>query len=145
MEQTVSLYNYLKLHTVPEEYNLIEHEIKDLDSSLEAAEKSLNWNSENIWDYIENIRKTTDDLNSRLRKAQDNVLKINKEIRAWENVPLFERINDPKMEPLLNTKDVEENKKKIWFINIFRISSPNNGAIIKFYSESNKVLMQSFM
>ena len=112
LEQTVSLYNYLKLQTVEQEYKLIHSEIAYIDEKLEAAEKSLNWNSENIWDYIEGIRKCVADLNLRVRKAQDNVIKINKQITAWETVPLFERLNESKQEPLLNVRDKEENKTR---------------------------------
>ena len=112
LEQTVCLYNFLKMKTVAQEYKLIEPEINDLDNDLEAAEKTLNWNSENIWDYIESLRRNVADLHTRVRKAQENIEKINKEITTWENMPLFERINDPKMEPLLNLKDRDENKRK---------------------------------
>ena len=112
LEQSVGLYNYLKLQTVGQEYRLIEREILDIDKDLEAAEETLNWNSENIWDYIEDIRKKVYNINSRVRKGQENVIKINKEITTWENIPIFERIKDIKSEPLLNLKDKEENKKK---------------------------------
>ncbi|MFO0005848.1 MAG: hypothetical protein ACK559_32455, partial [bacterium] len=36
----------------------------------------------------------------------------NKQITAWESIPLFERMNEPKQEPLLNLRDKEENKSR---------------------------------
>ena len=110
LEQTVNLYNYLKLHIAQQEYNLIDDEVADLDEKLEMAEVTLTWNSPNIWNYVEGIRKDVDGLVKRVKQAQDNVGLIIKETAVWEKSPIFQRIADPKEEPLLNLKDREANK-----------------------------------
>ena len=112
LEQTVNLYNYLKLHIAQQEYNLIDDEVADLDEKLQMAEVTLTWNSPNIWNYVEGIRKDVDDLVKRVKQAQENVELIKKETSVWEKSPLFSRISDPKEEPLLNLKDREVNKAK---------------------------------
>ena len=112
LDQTVSLYNYLKLNTTKQEYDLIKEEVFELDENLQHAEETLTWNSPNIWSYIEGIRKNVDNLVTRVRKAQDNVHLIKKEISAWEKIPVFQRISVPKEDPLLDLKNREEAKKK---------------------------------
>ena len=112
LDQTVSLYNYLKLNTTKQEYDLIKEELFELDEKLHHAEETLDWNSPNIWNYIEEIRRTVDHLVKRVRAAQENVSLIKKEISVWETQPLFQRISDPKQEPFLDMKNLEEAKKK---------------------------------
>ena len=46
LETTVQSYNRLKLKTQEVEFNLISHELKEIDKKLEVAEGGLNWNSE---------------------------------------------------------------------------------------------------
>ena len=46
LDRTVCAYNRLKLQTKEVEYNLIAHELKEIDQQLEKAEGDLNWNSE---------------------------------------------------------------------------------------------------
>ena len=110
LNQTVSLYNYLKLHTTKQEYDLIKEEIFELDENLQHAEETLSWNCPNIWNYIESIRKNVDDLVTRVKRAQENVVLIRQEISVWEKTPLFHRISDPKVDPLLDLKNRENNK-----------------------------------
>ena len=112
LNQTVNLYNYLKLSTTKEEYDLIKEEIFELDENLHHAEETLTWHSPNIWNYIESIRKNVEDLVIRVKKAQENVILIRREVSVWEKIPLFQRISEPKAEPLLDLKNREKNKTK---------------------------------
>ena len=112
LDQTVCLYNYLKTSIVQQEHWLIKDEIEELDELMEPAETTLTWNSEHIWPYVERLRNTANDLNSRVKQAQENVTKIRSIVSKWENEPLFVRIKDPKSEPLLNLEDREERKAK---------------------------------
>ena len=59
LDQTVRMYNYLKLNTVREEYSLIEVDIETCDDRLRAAENQVNWNTRNIKDYLEELRLMT--------------------------------------------------------------------------------------
>ena len=112
LDQTVRMYNYLKLNTVREEYSLIEVDIETCDDRLRAAENQVNWNTRNIKDYLEELRLMTYKLESRVVSAQENVKKIKREINKWVDKPLFIRINDSKKEPLLNIGSREEMKSK---------------------------------
>ena len=87
-------------------------EIFELDEKLHHAEETLTWNSPNIWNYVEGLRKDVENLVSRVKKAQENVLLIKDEISAWEKVPLFQRRSDPKREPLLDLENREAAKTK---------------------------------
>ena len=106
------LNNYLKTSIAPQEHCLIKEEIEELDELIEPAETTLTWNSEHIWPYVERLRNTANDLNSRVKKAQENVKKVQNIVSKWESEPLFVRIKDPKSEPLLNLNDREERKDK---------------------------------
>lgn len=110
LEQTVGLYNYLKLNTTQEEFDLIRQEVGELDERLQHAEETLTWNSPNIWNYVESLRNSVRDLVNRVKKAQENVLLIKKEISAWEKIPLFQRISKPKEESLLDLASQEATK-----------------------------------
>ena len=87
LPQTVTLYNYLKENTISQEFRLIEEEVNpptlpimtqvgDLDSHLALAETGLNWNSEELAGTLENIRRRVADLNTRVKKAQENITLI---------------------------------------------------------------------
>ena len=112
LEQMVNLYNYLHTKTVPQEQALISEELSELDELMEPAEQTLTWNSEAISPYVERLRSSVAKLNTRVRKAQDNITKIKETISVWEHHPLFERIKDPKKEPLFSMDDREEKKSK---------------------------------
>ena len=58
LEQTVFHYNKLRNGTKPVEFRLIEGEVDEADDMLERAEHALNWNSEGIWTYMENLRSS---------------------------------------------------------------------------------------
>ena len=103
LDQTVDNYNRLK-NTQPVEFNLIADELGEIDISLERAEHALNWNSEGIWNYMENLRCTVTDLSYRVTKAQENVAAIKYLVNKWKDKPMFERIDDGKSESLLNIK-----------------------------------------
>ena len=51
-------------------------QVGDLDSHLALAETGLNWNSEELAGTLENIRRRVADLNTRVKKAQENITLI---------------------------------------------------------------------
>ena len=112
LEQMVALYNYLKSSTVRCEFALISDDVAKLDKELQAAEHSLTWNSGDMWEYIECLRKTALDINTRVKKCQENIVKIDKEINQWAEIPLFKRViaKDGEPEGLLDL-DRREDKK----------------------------------
>ena len=114
LDQTVVMYNYLKTTTVKEENNLIEKEIELCDQKLRPAETQVNWNTRNIKDYLEQLRCITSNLETRVVMSQQNVKKIKKEISRWLEAPLYTRINQPDMEPLLDLAGRQEAKARRW-------------------------------
>ena len=112
LEQMVMLYNYLKTDMEACEFSLIADEVAELDKSLKQAEQSLTWNSNGIWDYIEGLRTAALDLNTRVKQAQVNVVKIDTEINQWAELPLFKRGEKDGEQGLLDLETREEKKKQ---------------------------------
>ena len=110
LDQMVTLYNFLRIDTCPEEFRLISDEMAQIDKSLHDAEKVLTWNTSDIWEYIEGIRKACLDLNGRVKQAQGNVVKIDNEINQWCLVPLFTRTDEEGKPNLLDLEGREAKK-----------------------------------
>ena len=58
---TFGSYNYLKQHTTEEEARLIEGDVYALNERLKPAEMTLNWQCEDIIDYLEDIQVLLDE------------------------------------------------------------------------------------
>ena len=113
LEQMVYLYNFIKLNVIPEELKLIEREFADIDKDLEPAEKTLTWKSENIWDYVDGLRKKVSKLSNRVKQAKINLKKIDELIYQWHEISIIERVNDPNQkERLLNLVEKDAKKKR---------------------------------
>ena len=76
---------------------MIKDELLDIDKELEKAEHEFNWNSEGIWEYIEKLRVTLMDLDSRVKKTQYHIEVIKKLMQTWKDTPLFTRLVDGKV------------------------------------------------
>ena len=107
LDRIVDLYNYLKTDTSEYDVKLIAEEIDAIDQKLLPMETFMNWKTDKTLEYVENLSNIVSELNERVRLTQDNVIKIYKKISQWEGKPLFERVNLPGEESLLdlNTKD----------------------------------------
>ena len=112
LEQIVELYNYLKTDTNQLEYKLFEDEMKAIDRLLNQAETTITWNSAGITELVEKIHLHVQELNSRVKKTQDNLIEIYKQASQWEQKPLFERIKRPNEEPLLDLENKEFKKEE---------------------------------
>ncbi|XP_013068368.2 dynein beta chain, ciliary [Biomphalaria glabrata] len=107
LDLTVHWYNKIRETILEVEFPLIENQLADIDQQLEQAEKSLNWENENVWDYIEKTRDKVHDLETRVQKSKDNVEEIKKIMTTWSKTPLFERKED-KHDTLLQQDDRED-------------------------------------
>ena len=65
--------------------------MKNIDAELENGEKNLKWKSQNIDEYINNIRLKVSDLETRLQKSKLNLEKIKQLMNTWQGNPLFKR------------------------------------------------------
>lgn len=108
---TVNWYNKIRKTTLPVEFQLIKNELANVDKLLSKGEKELNWNSSNLWEYIQKVQSEVRGLESRLQETKDNVDRIQKIMATWNKNPLFER-REKKKDSLLGLDDHEERVKK---------------------------------
>ena len=108
---------------------MIKEELLEMDQELEKAENEFNWNSEGIWEYIEKLRITLMDLDSRVKKTQFNVDVISKLMQTWKNTPMFTRKETESKVNLLDIAGMEAVKKQRY--TEFTEASNKIGALIQ--------------
>ncbi|KAJ4427298.1 hypothetical protein ANN_24918 [Periplaneta americana] len=118
---SIGWYNSVRQNSLPVEFELVENEIKEIDILVKEVLDNLNWNSENVWSYVQQIRSLVEDLQNRVLKAQKNVDIIYGLINTWSLVPLFER-KDGKKENLLFLDDRKERVSNRFFVKYARNS-----------------------
>ncbi|WAR03796.1 DYHC-like protein [Mya arenaria] len=111
LDLTVSLYNKVRTTVLEVEFPLIESQIADIDSKLQQAETTSNWNSDGIWEYIQSTRDTVIDLESRVQQTKNNVEEVQKLMSTWSKNPLFTR-KEEKNDTLLNLTDRKDRLEK---------------------------------
>lgn len=111
LDLTVQWYNKVRTTVLEVEYPLVEGQLEQIDVQLQRAEKDLNWNSEAVWEYIEETREMVRDLEVRVQKTKNNVEEIQKVMSTWSKAPLFVR-KEGKNETLLQLDDREDRLKK---------------------------------
>ena len=111
LDLTVKWYNKIRETVLEVEYPLIEAQLEEIDVQLQRAENNLNWNTDGIWEYIQETRDKVHDLEMRVQKSKDNVENISKIMATWSKTPLFER-KEGKNESLLNMDDRDDRLKK---------------------------------
>ncbi|MCJ8738612.1 hypothetical protein PDJAM_G00037770 [Pangasius djambal] len=94
-------YNQVQATLLPVEFSLIKEELTNIDEELAHAENSLCWDSEGIWEYIEKMRDTLHDVQSRIELAKSNVKTIQDIMNEWILTQMYER-KDSKEEALLD-------------------------------------------
>ena len=115
-------------------------ELKEVDLQLERAEHALNWNSEGIWNYIENLRSTVTDLAQRVAKTQQNVEEVTKIMQQWKDQPLYKRTDTGAKENLLDLKGMYNN-----YTNIVYLFETNTLMILTyFYQIFNSTFLHIF-
>ncbi|KAG7253549.1 hypothetical protein CRUP_011683, partial [Coryphaenoides rupestris] len=112
LELIARQYNKVISSLLDVEYPLVHRQLKDVDVQLRRAEESLNWNSEGIWEYIQDVRDCVCDLESRLQRAKDNVDEAQKCARSWAS-PLFDR-REAKKEALICLEDRPERLERFY-------------------------------
>ena len=112
LEQMVQLYNFIKRNAVTEELLLIERDLAEIDKDLEPAEKTLTWKSENLWNYVDGLRKKVQELSMRVKQSKLNITKIDELIYQWHETSIIERSSGPKSDGMLNIEEKEIKKAK---------------------------------
>ncbi len=111
LDLTVAWYNKIRTTVLEVEFPLIEGQLADIDRNLERAEKSLNWNADGVWEYIQEIRDQVRDLEKRVQQTKDNVDMIKKIMETWAEKSLFER-KEMKESALLGLDDRKDRLNK---------------------------------
>ncbi|XP_022380343.1 dynein heavy chain 9, axonemal [Enhydra lutris kenyoni] len=114
LELMASWYNKVVKTLLEVEYPLVEEELRDIDLRLRAAEGTLNWKTEGIWDYVIQITNGIHDLKQRIQKAKDNVEEIQNIMKTWVS-PIFKR-KDGKKECLLSMDDQHDRMEKYYHL-----------------------------
>ncbi|VVC95211.1 unnamed protein product, partial [Leptidea sinapis] len=108
---TIDWYNQIHRNSQKVEFDLVEDEIKAIDQRIELAQRGLNWNSKDLWSYLEELHKLVGNLYDRMSKIQDNLKEIKSIMKAWSSQPLFER-KEGKKDTLMNLDDRKERTSK---------------------------------
>ncbi|XP_028130568.2 dynein beta chain, ciliary-like [Diabrotica virgifera virgifera] len=99
LRRIVEWYNYLKVNTTENEFNLIEEELSELDNSLMVLIEENTWYT-NDPGIVRQVYESTKQLTDRVKKAQLNITNLMAAITEWSTKPLYER-KDGKKENLL--------------------------------------------
>ncbi|XP_063098488.1 dynein axonemal heavy chain 9 isoform X2 [Cavia porcellus] len=105
-------YNTVMTTLLEVEFSLVEGELKNIDLQLRAAEETLNWTTEGIWDYVIPITNGIHDLEQRVQKTKGNVEEIQNIMKSWVT-PIFKR-KDGKKECLLSLDDQHDRIEKYY-------------------------------
>ncbi|XP_004857611.1 dynein heavy chain 9, axonemal isoform X1 [Heterocephalus glaber] len=105
-------YNKVVTTLLEVEAPLVEGELQNIDLCLRAAEETLNWKTEGIWDYVIQITNSIHDLEQRIQKTKDNVEEIQNIMTKWMT-PIFKR-KDGKRECLLSLDDQHDRIEKYY-------------------------------
>ncbi|XP_057356823.1 dynein axonemal heavy chain 9 isoform X5 [Manis pentadactyla] len=110
LELMANWYNKVLKSLLEVEFPLVEKELQNIDLCLKAAEETLNWQMEGIWDYVSQITNSIHDLEQRIQKTKDNVEEIQNIMKTWVS-PIFKR-KDGKKECLLSMDDQHDRVQK---------------------------------
>uniref|UniRef100_A0A8C5XER9 Dynein axonemal heavy chain 9 n=1 Tax=Microcebus murinus TaxID=30608 RepID=A0A8C5XER9_MICMU len=112
LELMANWYNKVMKTLLEVEFPLVEEELQNIDLHLKAAEETLNWKTEGIWDYVIQITSSIHDLEQRIQKTKDNVEEIQNIMKTWV-APIFKR-KDGKKECLLSLDDQNDRMEKYY-------------------------------
>ncbi|XP_030610318.1 dynein axonemal heavy chain 9 isoform X3 [Archocentrus centrarchus] len=135
LELTADRYNKVVRSVLDVERPLVQGQLGAIDAQLRQAEESLNWNSQGVWEYIQEVRDFVCDLESRLQRAKDNVEEILSCMRSWAT-PVFDR-KEGKKDALLSLEDRTERLDR--FYSLIRSS----GEKVHFLLKCNQALFRA--
>ncbi|XP_017170010.1 dynein axonemal heavy chain 9 isoform X1 [Mus musculus] len=112
LELMANWYNKVIKILLEVEFPLVEEELQNIDLRLRAAEETLSWKTEGIWDYAMQITNSIHDLEQRIQKTKDNVEEIQNIMKTWVS-PIFKR-KDGKKEWPLSLDDQQDHMEKYY-------------------------------
>nr|XP_026486610.1 dynein beta chain, ciliary [Vanessa tameamea] len=111
LNNTIDWYNTIRKNSQKVEFDLVEDEIKAIDQRIDKGQNELNWNSKDLWNYLEELNTLVGSLFKRMSKIQDNLKEMKIIMKTWASQPLFER-KEGKKDTLLNLDDWQERTNK---------------------------------
>lgn len=111
LERTIEWYNRIRKTCTTVELELIQDELDTIDVLVTRAIDELNWNSDNILEYLKELRKPVECLQGRMQKIQGNLQEIRNTMSAWAKLPLFER-KEGRKDTVLSLDERPERKTK---------------------------------
>jgi len=132
---TEQWYNKVRKTVLDVELPLVETQLAEIDQYMAKGETEISWKSEGVWQYIETGRDMVRDLEQRVQKAKDNVVKIKDIMATWVH-PLFER-KENKTDSLLNLDDHDNRMEKRYAV--IRETGEKIHALV----EENRVLFKA--
>ncbi|XP_045680245.1 dynein axonemal heavy chain 9 isoform X1 [Phyllostomus hastatus] len=112
LELMANWYNKVMKTLLEVEFPLVEKELQNIDLRLRAAEETLNWKTDGIWDYVVEMTDSIHDLEQRIQKTKGNVKEIQNIMKTWVS-PLFKR-KDGRKECLLSMDDQQDRMEKYY-------------------------------
>ncbi|XP_057572498.1 dynein axonemal heavy chain 9 [Hippopotamus amphibius kiboko] len=112
LELMANWYNKVMKTLLEVEFPLVQEELQNIDLCLRAAEETLSWKTEGIWDYVIQITSRIHDLEQRIQKTKDNVEEIQNIMKTWVS-PIFKR-RDGKKECLLSVDNQHDRMEKYY-------------------------------
>ncbi|XP_023983695.1 dynein axonemal heavy chain 9 [Physeter macrocephalus] len=112
LELMANWYNKVMKTLLEVEFPLVQEELQNIDLCLRAAEETLSWKTEGIWDYVIQITSSIHDLEQRVQKTKDNVEEVQNIMKTWAS-PIFKR-KDGKKECLLSMDDQHDRMEKYY-------------------------------
>ncbi|XP_054276549.1 dynein beta chain, ciliary [Macrosteles quadrilineatus] len=97
---TIDWYNKVRKHSREVEFELVREQVDEIDQLIQKGQKELDWNSDNLWQFIERLNALVEELQGRIQKTQVNVQQMEAVMSTWRKHPLFER-KDGKKDTLL--------------------------------------------
>ncbi|XP_060515880.1 dynein beta chain, ciliary [Cylas formicarius] len=111
LTSTIAWYNKIRKTAKSVEFCLIQSEIREVDNLILYGQSGLHWNSDELWNYITNLRDLVKRVQDNLQEAQHNLNSIKDLLIPFARKPLFER-KDGKRDTFLCIDDREERISK---------------------------------
>ncbi|XP_031336595.1 dynein beta chain, ciliary isoform X1 [Photinus pyralis] len=111
LDSTIDWYNKIRRTSKDVEFQLIQHEIEEIDKLIIQGQTNLNWDSKDLWNYMVQLHTMVGNLQEHVQQSQENITKIRNVLIPFARQPLFER-KDNRKDTVLSIDEKEERIKR---------------------------------
>ncbi|KAI8914343.1 dynein heavy chain and region D6 of dynein motor-domain-containing protein [Gorgonomyces haynaldii] len=97
LDNIAVMYNNIHTNVLDVEKPLIMNKIAQIDEQIEQGITNLNWKSETVNEYINQISQTVGSLSSVLQEMKNNMNQVNKILKQWSAAPIIKRKDGAKL------------------------------------------------